>query len=63
MTCRACGWHRVFRPRSDVIIAPPECPACGSADLDIRPAGPLDAPSSLLDHLLRCLKRLARKRR
>ncbi len=63
MTCRTCGWHHVVRPRSDVVIVPPECPACGSAALDLRPAGPLDAPSALVDHVLRRLKGLLRAKR
>jgi hypothetical protein len=46
----------VYRPRSDVLIVPLECPACAGTDLERRVAGPLDVPLSLLDGVLRALK-------
>ncbi|TCG09268.1 hypothetical protein BZM27_06395 [Paraburkholderia steynii] len=52
LTCRACGWHRVYRPHSDVLLILGACEACGSEDLDIRPARPFDSPGTLARWLL-----------
>lgn len=62
LTCRACGRRRVYRPRSDVLVVLGACEACGSTDLDIRPARPLDGPGILALWLLDRLKGRSRTR-
>lgn len=63
LTCRACGWHRVYRPHSDVIVVLGACEACGSEDLEIRPARPLDSAGTLASWLSDLLRGRARTRR
>jgi len=31
--CQSCGWNTIIRQRSDALLSPDTCPACGSASL------------------------------
>jgi len=63
MTCRACGWHRVYAQHGDGSILPGECVACGRTDLLRTVAGLLDGPAVLLGAALRLFRDLARTKR
>jgi hypothetical protein len=56
LTCRSCGWRHVYPQRSDAVVLPGACAACGSEDLERTVAGPLDGPTALVELILLRLK-------
>ncbi|WP_060817467.1 hypothetical protein [Caballeronia sordidicola] len=56
LTCRSCGCRHVYPQRSDAVVLPGECAACGSEDLERTVAGPLDGAAALAELTLHRLK-------
>ncbi len=42
ITCKSCGCSMVIPPQGDVIMRPGQCDRCGSTNLILAVAGPLD---------------------
>ncbi len=53
--CPKCDWKIVHAPQSDALIEPrPDvCPKCGNEELEVKPAGILDAAISPIISLLK----------
>ncbi|MCP2085916.1 UNVERIFIED_ORG: ribosomal protein S27E [Paraburkholderia sediminicola] len=60
LTCRSCGWRHVYPQRSDAVVLPGACAACGGEDLERTVAGPLDGAAALAELILRRLKGCSR---
>ncbi|MET3243747.1 hypothetical protein ABIE53_000492 [Burkholderia sp. OAS925] len=56
LTCRSCCWRHVYPQRSDSVVLPGACAACGGEDLERTVAGLLDGPAALAELILLRLK-------
>lgn len=53
--CQSCGWSKVTRQRSDVLLLPSQCESCGSKKLVNEAVGGMDG--NLVSVILDMLKK------
>ena len=50
--CLVCGWQRITRQRSDVLMVPNICGACGAQNLRQEPAVALEGVRGHFENIL-----------